>query len=213
MKIRTVDDLLNYLDDEMAWRRKEIIELRKLATTAKDKKADVHVRAGIALLYAHWEGFVKNSANSYIAYLSFRKEKTRDLKDCFVALSVRLKLSEMGGSGKSSVAVPVVTHLLTTLDQPISLPKAGISAESNLNSEVFTNIAGWLGVDTTQYSTRFSLVDESLLAARNKIAHGEHLLISPSRFDTLAEQILEIMGWFKTDIENSVAQKSFLRQS
>lgn len=45
MKIRSTEDLTNYLDDDLAWRRKEIIELRVMAKSAKAKKADVHARA------------------------------------------------------------------------------------------------------------------------------------------------------------------------
>lgn len=200
---------MNYLDDEMAWRQKEIVELRALAMAALGKRANVHVRAGIALLYAHWEGFIKNSANAYINYLSHRGEMTRDLQDCFIALSIKSKLTAMGQSGKSSVAVPVVKHLLASLDLPVSLPQAGISADSNLNADVFVNIAGWLGFDTSKYSSRFPLIDESLLGARNKIAHGEFLTINASRFASLVDQVIELMQWFKTDIENAVALAAF----
>jgi hypothetical protein len=211
LKLQSADQLLNYLDDEMAWRQKEIVELRALATAALGKRADVHVRAGIALLYAHWEGFIKNAANAYINYLSHRGEMTRDMQDCFIALSIKSKLTAMGQSGKSSVAVPVVKHLLASLDLPVSLPHAGISAESNLNADVFQNITGWLGFSASKYSARFSLIDESLLGARNKIAHGEFLTINASRFASLADQIVELMQWFKTDIENAVALAAFRR--
>lgn len=211
MKIRSIQDLTDYLDDDLAWRRKEIIELRAMAKSAKAKKADVHVRAGVALLYAHWEGFIKNASNAYVVFVSTRGIKTRELQDSFIALSIKTKLTLIGESGKSSVAVPAISHLMSLLDKPALLPVTGIHAEGNLKSEVFVNIAGWLGVDVAQYSSRFNLIDETLLASRNKIAHGEYLSISPARFDTLAEEILELMVWFKTDLENAAALKSFQR--
>ncbi|TDF34261.1 hypothetical protein EZI45_01000 [Delftia tsuruhatensis] len=200
-----------YLDDDLAWRRKEIIELRSMARAAKAKKADIHVRAGVALLYAHWEGFIKNASNAYVAFVAARGMKTRDLQDSFIALSIKTKLSLMGDSGKSSVAVPTITHLMSLLDKPAILPASGITAEGNLKSEVFVNIGGWLGIDITRYSARFNLIDETLLASRNKIAHGDYLVISPQRFETLAEEILELMVWFKTDLENAAVLKSFQR--
>jgi len=211
MKIRSAEDLTDYLDDDLAWRRKEIIELRALAKSAKAKKADVHVRAGVAMLYAHWEGFIKNAANAYVVFVSARGVKTRELQDSFIALSIKNKLTLMGDSGKSSVAVPAIAHLMSLLDKPAVLPAAGITAEGNLKSEVFVNIAGWLGIDVARYSARFNLIDETLLASRNKIAHGEYLSISPGRFETLAEEMLELMVWFKTDLENAAALKSFQR--
>ncbi|EPD37779.1 MULTISPECIES: MAE_28990/MAE_18760 family HEPN-like nuclease [Delftia] len=211
MKIRSTEDLTNYLDDDLAWRRKEIIELRVMAKSAKAKKADVHVRAGVAMLYAHWEGFIKNASNAYVVFVSARGMKTRDLQDSFIALSIKTKLSLMGDSGKSSVAVPAITHLMSLLDKPALLPVTGITAEGNLKSDVFVNIAGWLGIDVARYSSRFNLIDETLLASRNRIAHGEYLSISTQRFETLAEEILELMMWFKTDLENAAALKSFQR--
>lgn len=203
---------MSYLDDDLAWRRKEIIELRAIARSAKAKKADVHVRAGVSMLYAHWEGFIKNASNAYVAFVSALKMKTRELEDSFVALSIKTRLAAMGDSGKSAVAVSTIAHLISILDKPASLPAAGISAEGNLKSEVFVNIGGWLGIDVNKYSARFNLIDETLLASRNKIAHGEYLNISPQRFDSLADEILELMVWFKTDLENAAACKSFQRK-
>ena len=212
MKIRTAEELMNYLDDDLAWRRKEVIELRSIARSAKAKKADVHVRAGVAMLYAHWEGFIKNASNAYVVFVSALGIKTRELQDSFVALSMKAKLAQMGDSGKSSVAVPAIAHLMSILDKPALLPAAGITADGNLKSEVFVNIAGWLGIDVARYTARFNLIDETLLASRNKIAHGEYLNISPQRFDSLAEEIMELMIWFKTDLENAAACRSFQRK-
>ena len=204
---------MNYLDDDLAWRRKEVIELRSIARSAKAKKADVHVRAGVAMLYAHWEGFIKNASNAYVVFVSALGIKTRELQDSFVALSMKAKLAQMGDSGKSSVAVPAIAHLMSILDKPALLPAAGITADGNLKSEVFVNIAGWLGIDVARYTARFNLIDETLLASRNKIAHGEYLNISPQRFDSLAEEIMELMIWFKTDLENAAACRSFQRKN
>ena len=212
MKILTTEELMNYLDDDLAWRRKEVIELRSIARSAKAKKADVHVRAGVAMLYAHWEGFIKNASNAYVVFVSALGIKTRELQDSFVALSMKAKLAQMGDSGKSSVAVPAIAHLMSILDKPALLPAAGITADGNLKSEVFVNIAGWLGIDVARYTARFNLIDETLLASRNKIAHGEYLNISPQRFDSLAEEIMELMIWFKTDLENAAACRSFQRK-
>jgi hypothetical protein len=212
MKIRSAGQLLDHLDDDMAWRLKEIHELRSAVHGAKGKNVDAHIRAGISMLYAHWEGFIKGAANAYVGYLSTRADRMRDLKPCFVALGVRAKLSSTQESGKAAIAVSTVSFLIDELDKPIKLPASdAISAQSNLSSTVFTNIVGWIGIDPTQYETRFTLIDKSLLEARNGIAHGEYLTIDAGRFDGLVTDILEILRWFKTDIENATVQKSFLR--
>ena len=212
MKIRSTNQLLDHLDHDMAWRLKEIHELRSAVHGAKGKNVDAHIRAGIAMLYAHWEGFVKGAANVYIGYLSNRADRMRDLKPCFVALGVRAKLLSTQESGKSAIAVSTVSFLIDELDKPIKLPASdAISAQSNLSSTVFANIVGWIGIDPTPYATRFTLIDKSLLEARNSIAHGDYLLIDAVRFEGLVTDMLEVLRWFKTDIENAAVQKLFLR--
>jgi len=212
MKIRTAAQLLEHLDADMAWRLKEVHELRSAVQGAKGKNVDTHIRAGIAMLYAHWEGFIKGAANAYVTYLAFRADKMRDMQPCFVALSLKSKLTGAGESGKADMAVSAVAALLEEMDKPIRLPASeAISAQSNLSSTVFQNITRWIGIDVSQYSSRFTLIDKTLLETRNSIAHGEYLVIDAHRFEGLVTEILEILRWFKTDIENAVVQKSFLR--
>lgn len=212
MKIRTAEQLLEHLDSDMAWRVKELHELRSAVQGAKGKNVDAHVRAGVAMLYAHWEGFVKSASNAYISYLSFRRDTLRELKPCFVALGMKSRMAAAQESMTSAVAVSAVSFLLDELDKPIKLPTSdAISTQSNLSSAVFINIVGWIGIDPAQYSTRFALIDKTLLETRNGIAHGEYLVINAVRFDTLVTEILEMLRWFKTDIENAAVRKAFLR--
>lgn len=212
MKIRTAAQLLEHLDADMAWRLKEVHELRSAVQGAKGKNVDAHIRAGVAMLYAHWEGFIKGAANAYVTYLAFRADKMQDMQPCFVALSLKSKLIGATESGKADMAVSAVAALLDEMDKPIRLPSSeAISAQSNLSSTVFQNITRWIGIDASQYSSRFALIDKTLLETRNSIAHGDYLVIDAPRFEGLVTEILEILRWFKTDIENAVVQKSFLR--
>ncbi len=210
MKIRSAEQLLSHLAADMAWRLAEIHELGLCVAAAESRTVDVHVRAGVAMLYAHWEGFVKSAANAYVAYLAHRGDRNRDLKSCFVALGMKTALAPIAASNKASAAIAAVTYLRDQHDRAARLSQARIGTNSNLNSEVFRNIADWLGIDHSPYSTRFSTLDEVLLANRNAIAHGEHLRIDARRFQTLVEEVLEMLRWFKTDIENAVAQRAFL---
>ncbi|WP_219238112.1 MAE_28990/MAE_18760 family HEPN-like nuclease [Stakelama flava] len=48
------------------------------------QKSKAFTRAGVGLLYAHWEGFVKRSAELYVEYISNRGLKYKNLTTCFV---------------------------------------------------------------------------------------------------------------------------------
>lgn len=211
MKIRTSSSLMAHLDDEMAWRLKELHELRSAVESAKGKNIDAHIRAGLSMLYAHWEGYVRSAANSYISYVAHRGDRNDRLMPCFVALGMKSSLGTFEETGKAPKAVAFVNFFLAQMDKPANLPKAdGISTESNLSSAVFANIASWIGIDISRYAARFNLIDESLLKSRNGIAHGEYLSVTQERFHILMTEILELMRWFKTDIQNAAATEAFL---
>jgi len=209
--LRTTTMLLDHLDQDMAWRIKEIHQFKTAVDQARGRNVEAHIRAGVSMLYAHWEGFIKGSANAYVNYLSYRADRNRALKPCFIALGMKARLATSGASAKSDVAVETVSYLLTELDRPVHLPREdAISAESNLSSTVFINIAGWIGIDPARYSTRFPLIDNILLKSRNNIAHGQYLTITPHAFYNLVTEVLEMLRWFKTDVENAVVSQSFL---
>ncbi len=84
------------------------------------------------------------------------------------------------------------------------------STKSNLNSEVFREITDALGLNFSPYELKMNLLDESLLSARNKIAHGEYLEIDESRFEDLYKEILLMMTDFRIQVGNAAVTQAFL---
>lgn len=63
MKIRTENDLQDAIDSELAWCKRELSAVRSNIASARKFAKDTAIRAGIALLYAHWEGSIKNAVS------------------------------------------------------------------------------------------------------------------------------------------------------
>jgi hypothetical protein len=60
MSIRTAEQLYDVLAADLIWRKKEL-SAYKLAMEAAERSPDrrqAFLRGAVALLYAHWEGFV-----------------------------------------------------------------------------------------------------------------------------------------------------------
>jgi len=72
---RTLEMLQNNLDQDFAWRIKELTTIKNRIPQKKEDLQDALIRAGITMLYAHWEGFIKNATEQYLNYVSLRRLK------------------------------------------------------------------------------------------------------------------------------------------
>ncbi|WP_371810419.1 MAE_28990/MAE_18760 family HEPN-like nuclease [Ruegeria sp. HKCCD8929] len=210
-KVRTLSEMQAALDQEMAWRIKEI-GVFKVGAGKNGPQRKPYIRAGIALLYAHWEGFIKTSSEIYLSYVESRALRYRDLKSCFVVFGLKGKINTLVESRKSLPNIEAMEFIFSKLDETATLQiGSAVNTESNLTSKVFNNIAGSLDIDTSPYETKFHLIDSSLVDRRNKVAHGEFLDIQGREFSSLVDDILSIMRLYKTDIENAASLESYKR--
>lgn len=155
--IRTLGHLQDELDREMSWRRKEVIAFR-VASKKNGKEAIYFIRAGVALLYAHWEGFVKSASEHYLNYIQHTGCKYSELKSCFAIFGLKGKLHTLSTSRRALANIEAFEFISTELDQKANLNMStAIDTESNLTSKVFANIATSLDIDTSAYETRFNL--------------------------------------------------------
>ena len=212
-KIRTASHLQELLDDEFSWRLKELHDIRSAARAAAGATSQkTFIRAGVALLYAHWEGFVKAGADAYVNYLSCSGLRHTDLRSCFIALALKRHIHGFLSSTSSAATVKTLEVIVAELAGPARLPiRNSVDTRSNLSSVVFTDILGWLGFNEQQYSTKFHLIDEGLLRRRNAIAHGNYLELEEPAFSDLMNQVVQLLRWFKTDIENALVTQAFVK--
>lgn len=210
-KIRTLTQLQDALDAEMVWRVKEISTF-KLATKPKSVGQKTFVRAGVALVYAHWEGFIKMSSEDYLNFVNNQGHLSRDLKACFAVFALKGKLAQLADSKKSNLYIEAFEFVLSEMDKPAKMAmSSAIDTQSNLTSKVFANIATSLDISTTPYETKFNLIDESLVRRRNKVAHGEYLDLEVDDFLSLADDIIQMMRCYKNDLQNAASLGGYKR--
>lgn len=211
MKIRTTEQLSDRLAADLAWRKKELAEIKSLVETrnVSDQRHRALVRSSVCILYSHWEGFVKLAANAYLDYVRFQRLSYRELSSNFLALAMKEKLKESKETNKPSVYIPVCEFFISELNQRSILPKEAISTASNLSSEILKEITAVLGLDFSPYSTKANLIDEKLLKTRNEIAHGEYLVFDREEYIEVHQKIIEMLDLFRTQIENAAIQEQF----
>jgi hypothetical protein len=211
-KIKTSNQVQDELDKEFSWRLKEIAELRSAVDSSAVIRGNVLVRASIPLLYAHWEGFVKRSAEVYVEYVAHQKHRYKELQACFIVHGLKRRIHELSTSNNHTRNVELVKFLLSDLDESASVPyKDVVNVKSNLSSTVFCDIINSIGLDTEKYSTRFNFIDESVVKKRNLIAHGQNVDVDESRFREISEDVIVLLRMFKNDIENAVVTDAYTR--
>lgn len=211
--IRTLSQLQDALDSEMGWRLKEIVAFRVASKTGSPERK-FFIRAGVALVYAHWEGFIKTSSEQYLNFVHHRGCTYRELKSCFAVFGLKSKLQMLTESRKSGSNVEAFDFILSEMGQPAYMQmSSAIDTGSNLTSKVFTNIATSLDIDVGRYSTKFNLIDESLVSRRNKVAHGEYMDLGGKEFGELVDEVLQLMRDYKTDLLNAASMETYKRSA
>jgi len=212
MKIRTKEHFIDLIDNEIAWRKKELSYL-KGNVKENSPYFKTHLRSAIVMLYAHWEGFIKNSCELYLTYIKSQKLKYIELSENIIALSLKLNLREFEQTNKSTIHCQMVDFILNKLDQRATIPENDIiKTGSNLNSNILREILTTVGLDYREYELKNNLLDSVLLRNRNSIAHGEYIELNEVNFNELYSGILEIMDDIKNKLSNSVVLESYIKK-
>lgn len=211
MKLRTDVEIQEYLDNEFAWRLREIDLLKTVVRRATSGNRRTLIRASIPLFYAHWEGFVKAGAEALLCFVSLSGKTYRELAPCFAVHGLTSEISGLVESKKEHLRVTAMEFVMSKMDERASFGWRGrVSSGGNLNYERFQSIAAAVGIDITRYETRRNFVNESLVKRRNEIAHGALGDLTLKGFTDVANEVLVLLRWFKTDLENSIALKAYL---
>lgn len=213
MKIRTIDELQDYVDKEMSWRRKELSAIKSNIFVAKEFAKNTALRSGIAILYAHWEGMIKNIATAYFSFVANQRLQYKELKNNFWSIAVKNDLLGFDETRKSSRHNKIIKNIRNMEDKRAHIPYEDvIKTKSNLNSDVFIEIMETIGLDYSQYEGNFKLLDEVLLKMRNEIAHGEkpeYIDLDQDRFNEVYDKIVDMMNMFSIQIMNAACLKEY----
>lgn len=207
-KIKSMDDLLDRIDDEYTWRFQEIDRIKSLLQQKKGKpKYEQPLsKALVALSYSHWEGFVKYSAEYFFEYIRFLGLPRKELSDKFLASCI-LHLSD---GKKCANATSDVLECLQNENYKFNFNDTVLtSAESNLNYEVLTKICSNLAVDISSLDTKKASLDSIVLERRNDVAHGDKVFADYDYGIEVCNHVIDFMQAFKTLLQNHISTKAY----
>jgi hypothetical protein len=212
MTIRTLEQLSDSLAEDLAWRKKELSNLKSLIETSSMSSSQERVllRSGITILYAHWEGFIKTAASNYLEYVAMQRLRYDELSSNFVALALKQKLSQANETNKATIFTETIDFIRTQLIKRSSVPyKDVVQTGANLSSSVLREITCVLGLDYSFYETKQILIDNKLLAKRNFVAHGEYIKLDKEDYLQLHSQVINMMDTFRNQVDNCATIESY----
>lgn len=210
MKIRSKEELVDSMTADLGWRKKELTNLYNSVRTSNTKNLNTALRCAVVMLYAHWEGFIKNSAESYLSYVRFLGLNLNQVNPNILALSLKQKINEFDQTNKASLHVEFVTYFQNNLIERAKFSETdSIKTQSNLSSLILKEIFATIGLDIAPYELKSNLIDKQLLANRNNIAHGNQPPIDKDEYEFLHSEIVSMLDGIFTDISNSAVLEQF----
>lgn len=211
--MRTIYEYSEALTADIAWRKKEISQFK---LEAKSQKSGIPiptlVRAGIPIVYAHYEGFTKCCATNYCAFLEEQREKTLHLSSFAIAQAYKSQLDLAAQSSSTHLFAEFIDTIFMNKIQKSFPINSSINTESNLSSSVLEKMYKSFGIDYSRYTIADkAFIDTQVLEKRNKIAHGEKCNVDKDDFVRICNGIEELLERICTDFTNHVTLKAHIK--
>lgn len=212
MKIKTIENLEDALDKHLAWRKQEMLNLKTLIDRGDDARIML-IRAGMALLCAHFEGFIKDASYDYLSFVANQNICYKDLQEVFSIWKIHSLIEECAKSSKYSVQARVLEKYNALSSEPFSINKKSmINTHSNPSTEVLKELLLTLGVETDIFRTKANYIDSSLLANRHSIVHGERTNLAYDDFSVTFDIIMRILDDYKDFLIDAAAEEAYKKQ-
>lgn len=210
-------DLQDALQRELAWRKREISDIRAVAMKPDESPACI-LRGSLVLLCAHWEGFLKKSAKLYIRHVFSQDVRLRDLTPNLVAIAYFTDVSKAAEAkfpGSQDHHIRLASRILNSIDERPGDPTWDVDTEGNPGSDVLKRVLSsigldlQLGMDAASWGTTKVFINEQLVRDRHSIAHGEGLPISKENLLERAERLLALLDVLSERILDHASTKAY----
>lgn len=216
IRVKSVEKLEELLMKDLAWRKKEMFSL-KILVEKDSMNESILLRAGIALLCAHFEGFIKRASNCYVGYVSEQRHTYGELKENFSALKMEKEFKSCSKSDKHSVhkKLLIVHHNLTSMrfQEKYNENSPFISTHSNPSSNELKEILETIGIESNIFETKSTYIDSALLENRHNVVHGNKSELDKDDFFTTFQIIIRLIEEYKDLIIDSADNKRYLKDN
>lgn len=214
MAPRTISDVQDTLDNALGWRRLEMHALISALGSAERQSSNSPLSRGLsrscaALIYAHWEGFIKESCQCYVDFVAKRRLKYGELNDGLLHTAL-LGLARRISVGDEAGKIALIDVVRRPQDARAQIPKHSmVDTKSNLRYIVLCEILRSMGFSTEAFDIKSKFIDKSLCDVRNTVAHGREHFPDPSEIATMHSEVIEMMELVRDMIMEAVSAQTY----
>lgn len=170
-------NILEAISRDLDWREKELASMRILLSssgiTATQKLG--LLRAAWAMLYAHYEGYCKNTLTAFYDVISRSGISCQDLPETTKIFALGESLRRMKNMPNGDLLCEIVKFQSNCLSVSPEFPD--VDTQSNLWPNVLIKLLEAADL-STEKAREHELKLNTLVSRRNKIAHGENNIIA-----------------------------------
>jgi hypothetical protein len=208
------DDIQSQIAENLDRRRLEITNLRRIVLNHVGKPLEsTVVRMCVPMVYAHWEGYVKEACQLYLEHIEASVAKAGQLQPALLGYLWTPKLKPIMGGLSFERRKTIAECALIDVVGPIQFGDAekAINTQSNLNFSALEGIAKDLCLNVGSLASWKRHLD-ALVHMRNNIAHGSSpRTLSRSDFEEHAEAVTTLMEGFEGVLLDSIRNARFCR--
>jgi len=228
-QIMEIQEFEDKIIDDWTWRKREVSDL---ILFAEKEENIVLLKSIILLLYAHWEGYIKKCAKTYLKYICEHKYRLSDLTENFKAAALKGVTAEIIKSSNTLTLENEISFIKKfskidshTIDIHLNIDlddekdKNIINTQDNLTPKVFKNILRIIGLEyKKQYESKEIFISSYLLSNRNSIGHGNKELFKDDKFEfeikslkKLRDVTIIIIENFRDELIDFAREQVFLK--
>lgn len=209
-----INAILEEITENLDKRRLEITNLRRVLLNYADKSLEkTAVRMAIPLLYANWEGYVREVCQLYLEFIEASGIRIRELMPGLLGYLWTSALKPITG-GLNFERKKVVAELaLNSMENPVCFADSEriINTKSNLNFDILMDIAAHLCLDNNAFIPLKHHLN-ALVHLRNNIAHGSIPNgLNYNIFEKYASSLIDLMETFEKIIVNALDKRNFCK--
>jgi len=198
------DCFSNKIDEEIAWRKKELANIKNLITDEDNEKARFFRRSAIALSYAHLEGGVKSLFIIYVKFLNKLFEENvltfEKIDDILFDLVFYDKRNIIIQNDRAKRLKVFEECRKIFLNKKLKINKKIVDTKSNLSFDVLKDIYELFDVRMNKDITIEEKFIDTLKDRRNYIAHGENKDHGKDEVIDSIKKVIKILDLVKYDI-------------